>query len=125
VLLDLLDPKLVGFAPDTGQIAKGGADPMPIVERWADRVRYVHMKDVSRDWEEARRRGVSLRSPEGYAEMGQGTIDFRRMLPILEKAGFDGWLMAELDEAKLPGRQSAELSKTYIEGTLGFKLGAS
>jgi sugar phosphate isomerase/epimerase len=43
VLLDLLDPSLVGFAPDTGQIAKGGADPFPIMERWAERVRYVHM----------------------------------------------------------------------------------
>ena len=123
VLLDRLDPKLVGFAPDTGQIAKGGADPMPVIERWADRVRYVHMKDISPDWEESRRRGVSLRSPEGYAEMGQGVIDFRRMLPILERANFRGWLMAELDEAKRPGGESARLSKEYIEGALGLKLG--
>ena len=53
------------------------------------------MKDISPDWEESRRRGVSLRSPEGYAEMGQGVIDFRRMLPILDRANFRGWLMAE------------------------------
>jgi len=33
VLLDRLDPALVGFAPDTGQIAKGDANPFPIVER--------------------------------------------------------------------------------------------
>jgi len=125
VLLDRLDPKLVGFAPDTGQIAKGGADPMPVIERWADRVRYVHMKDISPDWEESRRRGVSLRSPEGYAEMGQGVIDFRRMLPILERASFRGWLMAELDEARRPGGESARLSKEYIEGALGLKLGRS
>jgi inosose dehydratase len=123
VLLDLLEPGLVGFAPDTGQIAKGGADPFPIMERWADRIRYVHMKDVSRDWEEKRRAGVPLRSPEGYAEMGQGVLDFKRMLPILERAGFNGWLMAELDEAKRPGRQAAQLSKEYIEGTLGLRLG--
>ena len=123
VLLDALDPALVGFAPDTGQIAKGGADPFPVMERWADRIRYVHMKDVSQDWEEKRRAGVPLRSPEGYAEMGQGVIDFRRMMPILERSGFDGWLMAELDEAKRPGREAAQLSKQYVEGTLGLKLG--
>jgi inosose dehydratase len=122
LLLSLLDHSLVGFAPDTGQIAKGGADPMPIIERWGDIVRYVHMKDISPDWEESRRRGVPLRSPEGYAEMGQGVIDFRRMLPILEKHGFSGWLMAELDEAKRPGGEAARLSKQYIEGTLGIKL---
>lgn len=123
VLLDRLDPRLVGFAPDTGQIAKGGADPMPVIARWADRVRYVHMKDISPDWEEARRRGVPLRSPEGYAEMGQGTIDFRRMLPILERVNFSGWLMAELDEAKRPPREAAALSQQYLTTRLGFQLG--
>lgn len=122
-LLELLDHRLVGFAPDTGQIAKGGADPIPVMERWANTIRYVHMKDVSPDWEVARRRGVSLRGPEGYAEMGQGVIDFRRMLPILEKAGFSGWLMAELDESKHPGGEAAGLSKQYIEDTLGYRLG--
>jgi inosose dehydratase len=123
LLLESLDAGLVGFAPDTGQIAKGGADPFTVMERWADRIRYVHMKDVSPDWEEKRRAGVPLRSPEGYAEMGQGVLDFGRMLPILEKVGFSGWLMAELDEAKRPGREAAELSKRYLEGTLGLKLG--
>jgi inosose dehydratase len=72
VLLDNLDPALVGFAPDTGQIAKGGADPIAAVERWADRVQHVHLKDLSADWEEQRRAGVPLRGPEGYAELGQG-----------------------------------------------------
>ncbi len=122
ILLSLLDPALVGFAPDTGQIAKGGADPMPVVERWADRVRYVHMKDLSPEWEEMRKAGVPLRSPEGYAEMGQGVIDFRRLLAILDRASFTGWLMAELDEAKRPGGESAALAKGYIEGTLGLRL---
>jgi len=31
VLLDNLDPRCVGFAPDTGQIAKGGSDPLAMV----------------------------------------------------------------------------------------------
>ena len=122
VLLDLLDPTLVGFAPDTGQIAKGGADPMPVIERWAIRVRYVHMKDLSPEWEQMRKAGVPLRSPEGYAEVGQGVIDFRRLLPILDRANFRGWLMAELDEAKRPAREAATLAKQYLEGVLGLKL---
>jgi sugar phosphate isomerase/epimerase len=77
---------------------------------------------VSRDWEEKRRAGAPLRSPEGYVEMGQGLIDFRRMVPILEKAAFSGWLMAELDEASRPGREAADLSKRYILGALGLAL---
>jgi inosose dehydratase len=120
VLLDRLDPALVGFAPDTGQIAKGGADPFPIVERWADRVRHVHLKDVARDWEAKRQSGVPLRSPEGYVELGQGVLDLRRLLPILEAAQYRGWLMAELDESALPARESAALSHRYLVDVLGL-----
>jgi len=121
LLLSQLDPELVGFAPDTGQIAKGGADPMPIVERWASRVRHVHLKDLSPEWEEMRKAGVPLRSPDGYAEMGQGVIDFRPLIEILRNTNYQGWLMAELDEAKRPPKEAATLSKRYIEDTLGFR----
>jgi inosose dehydratase len=122
VLLDRLDHKLVGFAPDTGQIAKGGADPLPVVERWADIVRYVHLKDLDKGWDEMRRNGVPLPSAEGYTELGQGTIDLRPLLPILDRVNYSGWLMAELDQSKHNGRESATIAKGYLEGTLGFRL---
>jgi inosose dehydratase len=122
VLLDRLDPAVVGFAPDTGQIAKGGADPIAAVERWADRVRHVHLKDLSPDWADQRRAGVPLRSPEGYVELGQGVIDLRPLLPILDSVNYSGWLMAELDEAKRPAREAAALSRDYLAQTLGLRL---
>jgi sugar phosphate isomerase/epimerase len=81
------------------------------------------MKDLAPEWEEMRKAGVPLRSPEGYAEMGQGVIGFTRLLPILDRVNYSGWLMAELDESKRTGRESAALAKQYIEGKLGFKLG--
>jgi inosose dehydratase len=118
VLLDNLDPTIVGFAPDTGQIAKGGADPFPVMERWAERIQYVHMKDLSPEWEAMRQAGVPLRSPEGYAELGQGVIDFRRLVPLLDRVNYRGWLMAELDEAKRPSLEAATLSRRYIEQRL-------
>lgn len=123
ILLAHLDPALVGFAPDTGQIAKGGADPLPLIERWAARVRYLHLKDLTPEWEELRQRGVPLRSPEGYAELGQGVIAFPHLLPILESVNYRGWLMAELDEAKRPPRAAAALSKQYLQETLGLAIG--
>lgn len=122
LLLSLLDPALVGFAPDTGQIAKGGADPMPIIDRWADRVRYVHLKDLSPAWAEMQKAGTPLTSLEGYTEIGQGIIDFRRLLPILERVDFHGWLMAELDETRRPPWESAALAKKYIQDYLHLPL---
>lgn len=122
LLLSLLDSSLVAFAPDTGQIAKGGTDPVEVVERWASIVRYMHMKDLSPEWEQMRRDGVPLRSPAGYTEMGQGLIDFRRLMPILDAVNYSGWLMAELDESKRPPREAATITKQYIEEALKLPL---
>jgi inosose dehydratase len=117
-LLELLDPDLVGFAPDTGQIAKGGADPLTLVERWVSRVRYVHLKDLSPRWEEMRRRGELLRSPAGYAALGQGVLELRPVIETLNRAGYRGWLMAELDEVDYPARDAATQARAYLEQTL-------
>ncbi|MGH2604203.1 MAG: TIM barrel protein, partial [Dehalococcoidia bacterium] len=118
LLLDLLDPEVVGFAPDTGQIAKGGTDPLSLITRWASRVRYVHLKDLSPRWEEMRRNGEPLRSPAGYAALGQGVIDFRPILDALDRVNYRGWLMAELDEAAEPARDAASKARTYLDKTL-------
>lgn len=122
VLLVHLDPFAVGFAPDTGQIAKGGADPMPVIERWADRIRHVHAKDLSPRWAEMRQTGVPLRSPEGYAELGQGVIDHRPLIEILDRVDYSGWFMAELDEAARPAREAARLSRDYITESLNLQM---
>jgi sugar phosphate isomerase/epimerase len=65
---------------------------------------------------------VPLRSPEGYVELGQGVIDLRPLLPILERVSYAGWLMAELDEATRPAREAAQLSRDYLVRTLGLDL---
>lgn len=122
ILLDHLDPASVGFAPDTAQIAKGGTDPLPVLERWADRIQHVHLKDLSPRWQEMRAAGVPLRSPEGYVELGEGVIDLRPLLPILDRIGYSGWLMAELDEAQRPPREAAQLSRDYLRDTLGLSF---
>jgi len=118
VLVDLLDPGLVGFAPDTGQIAKGGTDPAVTIDRWVSRVTYVHLKDLSPAWEEMRRRGEPLRSPAGYAALGQGVIDIKPILQSLSSAGYTGWLMAELDESSEPAREAASHARDHLDREL-------
>ena len=49
--------------------------------------------------------------------------DLRPLLPILDRVNYSGWLMAELDQSKRTGRESAALAKQYLTETLGFKLG--
>lgn len=46
--------------------------------------------------------------------------DSPRVLATLDRVGYGGWLMAELDEAKRPAREFAGLANGDIEETPGL-----
>ncbi|MCC6443497.1 MAG: sugar phosphate isomerase/epimerase [Armatimonadetes bacterium] len=81
VLLDGLDAVAVGFAPDAGHIARGGMDPVKIFGEYRPLIRHVHFKDMD--------------SSGGWAEMGQGMIDFPAIVASLHETGYTGWIMVE------------------------------
>lgn len=86
VLLDGLNTKVMGFAPDAGHIAKGGMNVVEIFRRYASTIRHVHYKDMT--------------TAGTWAEMGKGSIDFVTITNDLRKAGYQGWIMIE-DESPL------------------------
>src|SRR5213594_4197822 len=45
-LLEITDPDLVRFGPDTGHIFFGGGDPIDFIERYLSRLGGIHLKDV-------------------------------------------------------------------------------
>lgn len=81
VLLDGLDSRLVGFAPDTGHIAKGGMEVTEIFKKYRDLVKHVHFKDIDA-------MGV-------WSAMGGGTIDFPWIVRMLRDTDYTGWIMVE------------------------------
>jgi inosose dehydratase len=120
-ILDMTDPRVVFFAPDSGQIAKGDTDPVAMVRKYVDRVAHVHLKDVAANWPELRDQGITLAMPEGYAPLGQGTVDIRGFIDVLMEAGYDGWMLGELDRADDP-MAAAAVSKAFLVEELGFSL---
>ncbi|HMN29999.1 MAG TPA: sugar phosphate isomerase/epimerase, partial [Caldilineaceae bacterium] len=50
-ILRLVEPALVGFAPDTGQIAKGGSDILEVLRTYRARIVHVHLKDWNGKYE--------------------------------------------------------------------------
>ncbi len=81
ILLDRMNPEIVGFAPDCGHIAKGGMDPVEIFGKYATAIRHVHFKDMT---------------PGGiWAEMGKGSIDFAGIVQVLKDSNYSGWVMIE------------------------------
>ena len=112
---------------DTGHSMVGGGDPVELTESAAGRIRHVHLKDVDRDladrvvsgnlpYEQAVRDGL-------YRPLGDGDVDLRRVLDVLEGAGYDGWYVLEQDImlADAPGYGPATevgRSLAYLRGVL-------
>jgi inosose dehydratase len=85
ILLNGLDAALVGYAPDSGHIARGGMDPLATIKKYRSRINHVHFKDMYAD--------------RIWAQMGQGILDFKGIVTFLRDSGFDGWIMVE-DECR-------------------------
>ncbi len=121
-LLDMTDPETIGLVFDTGHYAygSGSGDVCSGLDRFRDRVWYVHLKDCRPevacearrqkwDYFRALRHGV-------FCELGKGCVDFRGVLSWLEAAGYDGYVLVEQDV--LPGmgtpKESARRNREYL-----------
>jgi inosose dehydratase len=129
-LLAETDPELVGLLLDTGHAVYGGADPVEVLRRHGDRVRYVHLKDVRAD-ELARVRTTDIEMAEAwkrgvFCPLGEGVVDFPRVVEALRERAYDGWLIVEQDVVpNAEGRllpepfTSARHSRAYLRDKVG------
>ena len=101
----LLPRTRIGFCPDTAHLAAGGGDPAALIRRYPDRVRHVHLKDLRRD-------------PLTFLPLGQGELDFADIVQAVREAGYDSWLLVELDAYDGDPKEAAEISKTYLDKLL-------
>ena len=127
-VMELTDRRHVYFILDTGQITMAGMDPVELTKAYTDRIIEFHLKDTRRE----HRGGVKgpLPTREQYAkemiffELGEGGVDFPAMVAHLRKSGWRGWLTVELDESRRGPKESARISREYLEKTLKLKVGA-
>jgi inosose dehydratase len=120
--LELTDPQTIGLVFDTGHyvFGAGDCDAVKGLQRFQDRVWYVHLKDCQPDvarrarseyWDyfESLRNGV-------YCELGEGCVDLPGVLQWLAKRKYDGYLLVEQDV--LPGmglpKESARRNREYL-----------
>jgi inosose dehydratase len=66
----------------------------------------VHLKDFRPD-------------PVTFLPLGTGTLDFPDIVRALREAGYDSWLVVELDSYAGDPREAAEISKAYLDKLLG------
>ena len=117
-------PEYVSFCPDTAHLVLGKCDPVEIFRRYIDRIRFVHLKDIMKNTEtkvvDGENKGFDVYS--NFLELGNGNVDFKSIFKLFKKNGYDGYLTIELDKSRYTNKESAQISKRYLEDKLGIKV---
>ena len=115
-VMEAVDTRVFKFAPDVGQLQKGGADAAKVIKDFASITVHMHLKDF-----------VNGPHMGGYSPLGIGMVDLKSILETMEQANPKANIMHELDGSRnMPytARQTAEISKWYLQ-KLGYMLGNS
>lgn len=126
-LMELTDPELVYLLFDSGHLTFAGIDPVPVLEKYIDRIKHIHLKDVRlsvynnevvpkhMSFLDAVREGV-------FTVPGDGDVDFKPIFDIIEKSRYEGWVVveAEQDPAKANPFEYALKARKYIKENTGL-----
>ena len=114
------DPKYVSFCPDTAHLVLGKCDPVEIFKRYIDRIKFVHLKDITENTEikvvDGENKGFDVYS--SFLELGNGNVDFKSIFKMLEENKYDGYLAVELDKSQYSNKESALISMKYLKKNL-------
>jgi len=133
LLLDIIrdNTRHLGFELDIHWIQRGGMDPVTVINRYANRIRLLHLKDY---------RIAAMKQPEGdfsseetikkayaalndiiqFAEVGEGTLD----IPACIEAGLEGGSEYFLVEQDLSyGRDPYDCLKTSHDNLVKMGYG--
>ena len=121
-LLDRTSPELVAFCLDTAHALWGGADPAALADRYADRIAYMHAKDVDPERmraARARRTGFLGGLKLGvFCPAGEGCIPFADVFRPLSRLE---WVIveSERDPDAWSGRQLSAAGLAGVRAALG------
>lgn len=125
-MMDNTDPEYVSLLFDTGHFAYCGADPLEMVKTYADRIRHVHLKDIRseivqkvKEEELSFLEGVRMGA---FTIPGDGCIDFDPIFEVLEKTGYEGYMVveAEQDPVKANPFEYAVKARAFIREKTGL-----
>ncbi|PLT34466.1 sugar phosphate isomerase/epimerase [Bacillus sp. V5-8f] len=88
----------INLCPDTAHIEAGGGDPVEVVKKYADRIKYIHFKDFANG---------------EFLPLGEGHQKFDEMVRLLNENNYDDWITVELDSYADP-KKGAEISRKFL-----------
>lgn len=122
-MMDMTDPDKFALLYDTGHLAYCGQDYLAVLKKYAKRIAHVHLKDIRPEVvEKVKKEKLSFLQGvrEGaFTVPGDGCIDFAPVFDVLDKSGYEGWMIveAEQDPAKANPFEYALKARDYIRKT--------
>jgi len=116
LLMEKMDPRLVGLCLDVGHWIVAGADPITAVGEYGNRITHVHVKDVNGEVltkmlsGEIETMHTAVEDFKLFVPAGTGLLKLHDLLAALEKYSFSGWLMSEQDSAWEPSEAASGIS---------------
>jgi inosose dehydratase len=106
-VMQSVNTKYMKFAPDIGQLQRGGADPVKVVKDFLSITDHMHVKD----WDGKR-----------YCPLGQGNVDIAAIMDMIEASGRSPDLNVELDGSRPQTPfEAAQTTKAYLQ-KIGYKF---
>jgi len=99
-LMDLTEPTELRCTLDTAHLTLGGFDIPATFKRYADRMCYVHLKDLGAD--------------RRFADLGEGVVALAEAARILRESKFSGWIVNDLDYTDHDPFESSERNLRYL-----------
>ena len=125
-MMDMCDKDAVYLLFDTGHLAYCGEDYMAVLNKYATRIKHVHLKDIRpeivkkvKDGHLSFLQGVRMGA---FTVPGDGAIDFKPVFDVLDKTGYEGWMLveAEQDPAIANPFRYAKMARAYIAEKAGI-----
>lgn len=125
-MMDMCDKDAVYLLFDTGHLAYCGEDYMAVLNKYATRIKHVHLKDIRpeivkkvKDEHLSFLQGVRMGA---FTVPGDGAIDFKPVFDVLDKTGYEGWMLveAEQDPAIANPFKYAKMARAYIADKAGI-----
>ncbi|WP_196594278.1 myo-inosose-2 dehydratase [Pectinatus sottacetonis] len=120
-LMELTDPDYVSLLYDSGHLVCSGEDHLRILEKYIDRIKHVHLKDVrTKIVKKVKEENLSFLKGVRmgmFTVPGDGDIDFKPIFSILNKHNYNGWALveAEQDPAIANPLEYAQKARAYVK----------
>lgn len=114
----------VGLLLDTGHAFAAGFDYALLLEKYASRIRHIHLKDVRADLlARVRAEGISFNDAVRmgmFTVPGDGAVDYAPLADFLMTGSYQGWLLieAEQDPVQAPPAETVARGGRFVRTTL-------